>query len=642
MGARMATGDPASQAVRFRRFLLGATAYAVCLPLLWICTALGLIAAGPALAVGAAIVAANFTMYVAFRTGLNERFADPSLTWAQVITGTVILLFAIYHLDQDRAIALLICFVILSFGVFRFNVREFFTVTGLMLGGYAAVINLLMWRRPDVVNVPLEWAQWATLAFALPCFALVGGKVSELRQRLGRTNEELASALAMVQTMATHDTLTGLPNRTHFNEALGQAIAQAQRQGRGLAILFMDVDRFKNVNDTLGHGVGDRVLQDAARRLQGSVRSGDLVARLGGDEFVVLVEDFGGEGHLTDIAGKIVRAFQPAFAVAGHELVMSASIGICTYPEHGPDAATLLSNADIAMYRAKEQGRNRACFYSADLNVVTQERLALEAGLRQALARNELDVLYQPKISFATGRVTGVEALIRWRHPELGLVTPDRFVPIAEEMGLIVPMGYWVMRRVCDRLRRWNDYGLSLSAAVNLSATQFLEPDLAKEIAVILRLTGVNPAQLEIEVTESMVMKDPDRAADVMWALRRMGVRLSIDDFGTGHSSLGYLKRFPIDRLKVDKSFVRDLPHNSDDVAITRAVIAMAHSLRMTVVAEGVEHQHQHDLLREEGCDEYQGYFCRPALEEDELMRFLMEERGRSAKVIRLADVAAR
>jgi EAL domain-containing protein (putative c-di-GMP-specific phosphodiesterase class I) len=292
------------------------------------------------------------------------------------------------------------------------------------------------------------------------------------------------------------------------------------------------------------------------------------------------------------------------------------------------------------MYRAKEQGRNRHCFYAAELNKLSQERLTLEAALKHALERREIEIFYQPKIDFGNGRVTGVEALIRWRHPTLGLLLPDKFVPLAEETGLIIPIGYWTLRRVCERARKWQEQGIHLPIAVNLSASQFHQPELVKELASIFKATGISAPTLELEITESMVMRDPDRAAAIMEQLRAMGVQLSIDDFGTGHSSLGYLKRFPIDRLKVDRSFVRDLPHNGDDVAITRAVIAMAHSLKMSVVAEGVEHQNQFDLLRAEGCDEFQGYFCRPPLEEADLLRFLAEERVRHSRA-QLRPVAA-
>jgi diguanylate cyclase (GGDEF)-like protein len=620
------------QAVRLRRFLMAAAAYGVCIPLLAFANWLGFI---PLRAVGvaiAAMLAVNAGLYLLFRTNLNERFKDPSLTWLQTVAATVVLMYIVYHADLDRGLALMMCLLVLAFGAFRFTTREFLNAAGIVIAAYALVINLLMWLKPEVVNVPKEAFQWTLLVLVLPCFAVVGGRISELRQRLRRTNQELSEALEMIQKMATHDTLTALPNRALFNETLNHAIAQAKRHGRSLALLFMDLDRFKNINDTMGHGVGDRVLQEAARRLGAAVRSSDMVARLGGDEFVLLLEESHDDGDLVEIAQKILRSFEPTFTVDGQELALSASLGICTFPSDGEDAATLLSNADIAMYRAKEQGRNRFCFYAAELNTLSQERLSLEAGLRHALDRGEIEVFYQPKIGFGSGRVSGVEALIRWRHPQLGLLLPDRFVPLAEEIGVIIPIGYWTLHRVCERARVWQEMGMPLPVAVNLSATQFHERDLVTEIAAILKATGVAPGTIELEITESMVMRDPDRAGQIMETLRAMGVRIAIDDFGTGHSSLGYLKRFPIDRLKVDRSFVRDLPHNGDDVAITRAVIAMAHSLRMTVVAEGVESKDQFDLLRAEGCDEFQGYYCRPPLEEEDLLRFLVEERAHHSR----------
>ena len=620
------------QQVRIRRFYLASGAYAACLIVLAAANRVGLLAPAPMLRIAVLVILANGAFLAAFHSGLNQRFSDPSLTWPQVIVAIAILMYAVYYFDTERGLALMICMVVLSFGAFRFTTRDFLTATGLVLAAYLLVINIMMWAKPAALNVPIEAYRWLTLAVVLPCFSLVAGRISELRRRLRRTNEELSSALAMIQKMATHDALTGLPNRALFNEALVHAIGQAQRHRRPLALFFLDMDRFKNINDTLGHPVGDRVLLEAGRRLTASVRGSDMVARLGGDEFVLLVEDFADSSDLADIAAKILDAFGPTFTLDGQELALSASIGICTFPEDGSDAQTLLSNADIAMYRAKEQGRNRHCFYAAELNKLSQERLALEASLKHATEREEIEIHYQPKIEFGAGRVTGVEALIRWRHPQLGLLLPDRFVPLAEETGLIIPIGYWTLRRVCERIRRWRDQGLALSVAVNLSASQFHQAELVKELAAILWSTGAPAQHLELEITETMVMKDPDRAVAVMEQLRSMGVRLSIDDFGTGHSSLGYLKRFPIDRLKVDRSFVRELPHNGEDAAITRAVIALAHSLKMTVVAEGVEDQLQFDMLREQGCDEFQGYFCRPPLPETELLRFLSEEGGAFAR----------
>jgi diguanylate cyclase (GGDEF)-like protein len=616
------------QAVRLQRFSLAIAAYGISILLVAIAHQLGMIALVPAVVASAAMLAVNGAVFYLIRTGLNERFKDPSLTWLQILAGMVVLMYVVYHFDRDRGLALMVCLLVLSFGAFRFNTREFLTAAGVALAGYAAVINLLFWLKPDVVNVLFEAFQWTTLAFVLPCFAVIGGRVSEMRQRLVRTNEELLIALALIQKMATHDTLTSLPNRALFNETLSHAIARAARQHRPLAIFFLDLDRFKYINDTLGHAIGDRVLAEVAQRLAATMRESDMVARLGGDEFVVLLEDFHG-ADLSDVARQVLAAFDPMFRIEGHELALSASVGICTYPDAGADAQTLVSNADIAMYRAKDLGRNRFCHYAAELNHLTHERLALEASLHHALPRGELEIYYQPKIDFGNGHVTGVEALLRWNHPQLGLLLPDRFVPLAEELGLIIPIGLWTLARVCERAHRWEELGMPLPVAVNLSASQFHQPELVGELAAIIRASGVSASMLELEITESMVMRDPDGAAAMMAALQAMGVRITMDDFGTGHSSLGYLKRFPLDRLKMDRSFVRDLPHNGDDVAITRAVIALAHSLKMTVVAEGVEHQDQFDLLRKEGCDEFQGHFCRPALQEPELMRFLAGERAR-------------
>jgi diguanylate cyclase (GGDEF)-like protein len=611
------------QGVRLKRYLMALAAYGVCVGLLGIAHWLQLIAARPAIIAAVAMLVTNLGVFALIHTGVNQRFADPSLTWLQVISAIAVIMYVTYYSDHDRAVPLMVSLLVLSFGAFRFTTREFLLAAGVVLAGYAGVINLLFWQKPESVNVYLEGFTWLTMAAVLPCYAFVGGRLSELRQRLRRTNEELSQALEMIQKMATHDTLTSLPNRALFNETLSHAMAQAARHKRSLALFFLDIDRFKNINDTLGHATGDKVLQEAARRLTAAVRASDMVARLGGDEFVLLVEDFAAHDDLVDIANKVLAAFAPTFRIEEQELALSASVGVCTYPSGGEDAQQMVASADIAMYRAKELGRSRYCFYSDDLNDLSEERLALEAGLRHALLRGEIEVFYQPKVDFGSGRVNGVEALIRWRHPEKGLLMPDRFVPLAEENGAIIPIGYWTLRRVCERARQWQELGMPLAVAVNLSATQFHEPQLVTELASILKATGVPPSFLELEITESMVMRDPDRAVEIMQALRRMGVRISIDDFGTGHSSLGYLKRFPVDCLKVDRSFVRDLPHNGDDVAITRAVIAMAHSLRMSVVAEGVEHQEQFDLLRAEGCDEFQGYYCARPMEEGDLLKFV-------------------
>jgi diguanylate cyclase (GGDEF)-like protein len=618
-------GDP-RQSLRLRRFLLASATYAICLPLLALAFAMGMIERGPALLVGSLMVAVNLGLYLLFRTGLNLRFEDPSLTRAQVLAAIVVLMYAVYSFDQGRAMVLNLALVVLTFGVFRFTTREFVRTAMWILAGYALVINLLMHFKPDTVNVYHEWFQWAGLAGLLPLFAMIGGRISRLRERLRASNEELRSALGAVRQMATHDHLTGLPNRVLFNEELQRALARAERHARPVTLFFMDLDRFKNINDTLGHQFGDRVLQETAKRLSACVREGDIIARLGGDEFVLLVEELGDPVALAEIARKLLVSVTDLGTIDGQQLNVSVSIGICGYPSDGRDAKTLLAGADIAMYRAKEQGRNGFCFYSAELQSHTPEKLALEAGLRHGLERNEFRVHYQPKIDMTSGEITGVEALLRWQHPQHGLLLPEKFIRLAEETGLIIPIGYWTLREVCTRAKAWESAGLPrLPVAVNLSAVQFGQEQLVPQLTEIIRSTGIEPGILELEITESMVMHDPEQAVQLMHNLRAMGVHLTMDDFGTGYSSLGYLKRFPINSLKVDRSFVRDLPHSTDDIAITRAVIAMAHSLQMNVIAEGVELKEQLEVLRKEGCDEFQGYLCRPPLIEEDLIRFVRE-----------------
>ncbi len=621
----MSRGDP-KQAARMRRFLLASGAYAICIPLVWLACEFNLVARGPALVLVAAVVVVNLAFYAVFRTGLNAKFGDPSLTWPQVFIGNALVMVAVYSFDQGRAVVLNLSLIVLTFGIFRFSTRDFVKIALQILAGYAAVINLLMYFKPETVNVYHEWFQWAGLAAVLPLFAVIGGRFSLLRQRLRTSNEELRSALGAVRQMATHDHLTGLPNRVLFNEELHRALARAERHARPVALFFMDLDRFKNINDTLGHQFGDRVLQETGKRLVACVREGDIIARLGGDEFVLLIEEIGDAAALTEIARKLLAAVSELGKIDGQDLNVTLSIGICTHPTDGRDAKTLLAGADIAMYRAKALGRNGFCFYSAELQSHTPEKLALEAGLRHGLERDEFRVHYQPKIDMETGAITGVEALLRWQHPEKDLLLPEKFIHLAEETGMIIPIGLWTLREVCMRAKAWKDAGLPhMPIAVNLSASQFREEQLVSQLAEILKSTGVDPGVLELEITESMVMQDPDEAVKLMRNLRAMGVGLTIDDFGTGYSSLSYLKRFPINSLKVDRSFVRDLAHSSDDVAITRAVIAMAHSLQMNVIAEGVELKEQLEVLRKEGCDEFQGYLCRPPLVEEDLIRFIRE-----------------
>jgi diguanylate cyclase (GGDEF)-like protein/PAS domain S-box-containing protein len=447
---------------------------------------------------------------------------------------------------------------------------------------------------------------------------------SQIGLYLARTQAE-----DRIRHLASYDELTGLSNRSMFNQALGHALARARRDGQPLSVMFLDLDRFKNINDTLGHDAGDKVLRKAAERLRGCLRESDIVGRLGGDEFVVLLESLPQPTHIAVVAQKLLAAIARPFSVDGHDFQITASIGISAYPADGEDLQSLLKYADIAMYRAKEQGKNNYQFYSAQMNVHTLERMALETELRGALERHEFVLHYQPKVDLGSGRIVGMEALVRWQHPLKGLVPPAQFIPLAEETGLIVPIGEWVLRTACAQSRSWREQGLPrLRIAVNLSPRQFAHEDLVQDVERLMGESGMQAAQLELEITESTVMHVPERAATLLRKLKASGAIVTIDDFGTGYSSLGYLKRFPIDSLKIDRSFIKDLPLDLEDAAITRAIVAMAHSLGLTVVAEGVETREQAEFLRALGCDEAQGYLFGRPVPEHEFARRVLQSAG--------------
>ncbi|MBS1190388.1 MAG: domain S-box/diguanylate cyclase protein [Rhodocyclaceae bacterium] len=412
-----------------------------------------------------------------------------------------------------------------------------------------------------------------------------------------------------VRHMAQTDPLTGLPNRLALLMRLAQILPEGRRHSRSVAVMFIDLDRFKIINDTLGHQVGDDLLREVASRLACTVRESDTVARLGGDEFVVVLPDVASATDSAIVAGKIITALAVPIRVEGHDLHTSPSIGISLFPADGQDGDTILKNADTAMYHAKAAGRNNYQFYADEMNRAATERLDLESKLRQALSRNELALAYQPQFEARTRRVTGVEALLRWHHPVDGIISPARFVPIAEETGLIVAIGDWVLHNACREVKRWMDAGLPpLRVAVNVSARQLRRRDFCETVAGALADSGLPPEQLELEITESSVMENAEEAIGILQGLRRMGVTLAIDDFGTGYSSLAYLKLFPIDHLKIDRSFVADIEHDLNDRAIALGTIALARSLGLNVIAEGVETEDQLELLRDNGCDEVQGY----------------------------------
>ncbi len=417
-----------------------------------------------------------------------------------------------------------------------------------------------------------------------------------------------------LERQATHDALTGLANRNLLNDRLQQAIARAERLHSLIAVLFIDLDHFKYVNDSLGHAVGDELLKAVAATISGSVRTEDTVARLGGDEFVLVMADAQEESDVLIAMARMLEAVSRQYVVAGHELHMSCSIGASLYPRDGADAGTLLKNADTAMYRAKEGGRNRGQFYLEEMNARLGERLSLENMLRHALARGELLLHYQPQVDLRSGAIVGAEALIRWQHPEQGPMRPDQFIPIAEETGLIVQIGEWVLATACAQAAAWRAAGLPrIRLAVNISARQFRHKGLGAAIRRALAAQGLDPGSLELELTESMIMQDQEETLRMLKELKAIGLRIALDDFGTGYSSLNYLKRFPIDVLKIDQSFVHGIALNRSDAAIARTVINLARNLYLHTVAEGVETAEQADLLHAWTCDEAQGYlFSRP------------------------------
>jgi len=419
--------------------------------------------------------------------------------------------------------------------------------------------------------------------------------------------------------LAQHDSLTQLSNRMVLNDRLTQAIAMARRHGQKLAVLFLDVDRFKHINDSLGHAIGDRLLQSVSQRLLTCVRRSDTVSRQGGDEFVILLSEVARAQDAAVCADKVLLSLSTPHRIDEHDLHITVSIGIATYPDDGMDTETLMKNADFAMYEAKENGRNNYKFFKPAMNVRAIERQSLETGLRQAIEQQEFVLHYHPLMNLNTGAITGAEALVRWRHPERGLVPPLHFIPIAEESGLIVPIGRWVIFEACRQAQAWEKAGRQpMRISVNVSAVELRNKDFVASVRDVLTETGLNPSHLELELTETFLMQDWKSTAAVLHALKDMGVQLALDDFGTGYSSLSYLKRFPIDTLKIDQSFVRDLTTDADDASIVSAVISMGKSLHKRVVAEGVETREQLAFLQQQNCPEAQGYyFSKPVVAGD-------------------------
>jgi diguanylate cyclase (GGDEF)-like protein len=476
------------------------------------------------------------------------------------------------------------------------------------------------------VTLQNSWLAAAIGMFALGLLAvtLVTAVYDAHLQSRARTHAmRLAQANAELQHQATHDALTQLPNRVLFLDRLEREIAHGERDHHLFAVLVVDLDRFKVINDTLGHGVGDKLLIEIARRLSAAVRAVDTVARTGGDEFLLLLTAIHEPADAAGIAGKIVTALDKPVSVGGTEVHASASIGISVYPSDGAEADTLVAHADEAMYFAKQQGRNGFQFFSAGMSVFSRERLNFERDLRNALSLKQLEVHYQPKVDVTTGRMNSVEALLRWRHPTRGLVGPLEFISLAEESGLIFSIGEWVLREACRQAREWQTDGLPfIRIAVNISPSQFRQPKFLDMVRSALVDHDLVPQYLEIELTETTVMDHADGSVEILEELSRMGVIVSIDDFGTGYSSMSYLRRFPIDKLKIDRSFIKDLTTHADAASIVKAIISLGHSLQLKVVAEGVETAQQLEQLRELGCDQFQGFYRSAAVLPSEIAQF--------------------
>ncbi len=441
-----------------------------------------------------------------------------------------------------------------------------------------------------------------------------GGRVTHVIV-VSRDITERRASEERIRYLAHHDVLTGMPNRTLLSERIGQTIAQARRHNTQFAVMFIDLDRFKVVNDSLGHEIGDQLLQAVARRIRACLRGDDTVARLGGDEFVLVIADAESETTFSHVAHKISESLAQPVTLAGHEINVAASIGISVYPSDGDNAETLLRHADLAMYQVKSSGRNHVRFFLPELNQRADRRFAMESALRRAVERGELQLYYQPQVDLGNGDITAMEALLRWNHPEMGLLLPEEFLPLAEETGLIVPVGAWVLEAACRQQQAWREQGFApnIAVSVNLSAYQFQQRDLLKLIQECLERFRLAPQRLELEITETVLMKDADGSAALLKHLAELGVQTALDDFGTGYSSLAYLKRFPIHKLKIDRSFIRDVAEAEGDAAIVRAIISLARSLKLSTVAEGVETAAQAEFLRAAGCDLAQGYhFGRP------------------------------
>jgi len=574
--------------------------------------------------------------YVLLPDTPDSRFPVRRHAWAVVLVAVIALAYALLRSPESVP-----AMYVAGEGLTTLKIALEWSVFGLYLG----VAVLLVMRRKQITNCDTESLLLALLLMALgEMFFVIYVEVSSTANLLGHAYkvvayyflyraiyaESVSRPFRQMRHMLTHDDLTGLPNRTAFSERLDQSVARARHEGTPGAVLLLDLDHFQNVNDTLGHELGDVLLVAVAERIRANLPETAFMARFSGDEFVILLEHTGVE-QARQVGRALLQALGREFDLGDDHLGISASIGLVGYPTDGESASVLMRHADLALHRAKSSGRNCLTEFSRDLAEEIQRRVLLEARLKYALPRNELMLHYQPKLDILSGRLVGWEALLRWQSPELGAVSPEEFIPVAEQSGLILPIGDWVLREACRQMRAWQDMGLEAgSMAVNLSTRQFRQKDLAEEISVALRDTGLAPQDLELEITESSIMDHLASAAAVLAELEQLGIRIAVDDFGTGYSSLSYLKSFSIHCLKIDRSFINDIPGDDNDTAIVRAIITLAQSLGLTVVAEGVETDAQLAYLRANHCDQMQGYLFSRPLPPDECVS-LMRARQRQA-----------
>ncbi|TVY05501.1 putative bifunctional diguanylate cyclase/phosphodiesterase [Paenibacillus cremeus] len=538
-----------------------------------------------------------------------------------VFIGTEIVIMALRQLagqsidgtDYIGSAVVVLCSIpILYFSVMNDRIKPV-RMFGLLLLLMILVEAVKLMVRGQVLHTTNDWCGSLAdiaggLLLALPLLNFV---IMDIRHR-EFTERQLTY-------LAYHDVLTGLPNRQMFQQSLSLSIRGAKASGRQLAVMFIDLSRFNHVNDTFGHTFGDKLLIEAAERLKAGLHAGDRVSRQGGDEFTILVEDIESAQDAEKIASKLIKLLGRPFKIEGHEMRVGCSIGIAMYPLDGEDAVTLMKNADNAMYRAKERGKNNSQFYKPEMNETVIQKLVMEEWLNKALEQDEFVLYYQPQIDIFSSQMNGMEALIRWNHPSLGFISPGEFIPLAEETGLIIPLGNWVLRTACMQNKYWQRLGFTpLKMAVNISPIQFHQPDFVNVVLDALNESGLEPRYLELEITEGIAMHHVDQVIEKLQTLRDLGIHISMDDFGTGYSSLNYLKKFPINKLKIAQQFVRDIGEDPDDAAIVHAIMAMAHSLKLNVIAEGVETEEQLAFLLDANCREIQGYiYSKPIPSED-------------------------